>query len=82
MFSPKFSAERKRTCLIVSLISSLQQDETAKAMKNEQETKDDNCVIDEQIFIRCYLVGLFQNETFNETLHFVHLSLEYYTHIN
>jgi hypothetical protein len=37
--SPESRAERKRTCLIASLVSSLQEDEKAEAMKNESDKK-------------------------------------------
>ncbi len=37
--SPESRAERKRTCLIASLVASLQQDEKSEAMKNEQDKK-------------------------------------------
>jgi len=37
--SSESRAERKRTCLIASLVASLQQDEKAEAMKNEQDKK-------------------------------------------
>jgi hypothetical protein len=40
--SPEIRAERKRTCLIASLIASLQQDEKAEAMKNEHDIKGKN----------------------------------------
>ena len=37
--SSESRAERKRTCLIASLVASLQQDEKAEAMKNEEAKK-------------------------------------------
>jgi hypothetical protein len=37
--NPKSRLERKRTCLIASLVDSLQQDENAEAMKNEEDRK-------------------------------------------
>jgi hypothetical protein len=37
--NPKSRLERKRTCLIASLADSLQQDENAEAMKNEEDRK-------------------------------------------
>jgi len=40
--SPESRAERKRTCLIASLVSSLQEDEKAEAMKNESDKKGTN----------------------------------------
>lgn len=40
--SPEFRAERKRTCLIASLIDSLQQDEKAEAIKDEHDKKGKN----------------------------------------
>ena len=36
---PKLRLERKRTCLIASLVESLQKDENAEAMKPEEERK-------------------------------------------
>jgi cytochrome P450 len=36
---PKLRLERKRTCLIASLVDSLHQDENAEAMKSEEEKK-------------------------------------------
>jgi hypothetical protein len=40
--SPESTAERKRTCLIASFVSSLQEDEKAEAMKNESDKKGTN----------------------------------------
>jgi hypothetical protein len=40
--NPKSRLERKRTCLIASLVDSLQQDENAEAMKNEEDRKGYN----------------------------------------
>ncbi len=37
--SSELRAERKRTCLIASLVASLQQDEKVEAMKNEEDKK-------------------------------------------
>ncbi len=36
---PKLRLERKRTCLIASLVDSLQEDKNTDAMKSEQEKK-------------------------------------------
>ena len=40
--SPEFRAERKRTCLIASLIASLQQNEKTEAIKNEHDKRGKN----------------------------------------
>jgi cytochrome P450 len=68
--NPESRAERKRTCLIASLVASLQKDEKVEAMKNEEDKKGKNFYLKNEYLIN-YFIGLSRSEMINETLLFL-----------